>query len=310
YATSRGWWHDTREPIAADEWASVRARRYGETSLNEVIDIESYDGRRKIIQNSAVPVRDERQMIVGAVIVNEDITARKETEAALETSALQMQSLATRLMHAQDDERRRIARLLHETTAQELAGLKMLLARLNRTSEQLSDGERALPDGSMALAESWMSGVRTLSYLLHPPFLDEAGLLSAVRWYVEGFAKRSAIAVTVDLPSTFGRLPQDAETALFRVIQEALINIHHHSESSTAHIRLQVDDHDLTLEVHDHGKGMPAEFVSELMSAAGAIGVGIAGMRERLQQFGGTLDIRSSEGGTVIRAHMPMPVAS
>ena len=188
YTKSKAWWHDTGKRVEPDEWPSVRAYVKGETSIAEVIDIEAFDGVRKVIQSSAVPIRDEHQAIVGAVIINEDISARKAAERDLEASVSQMQTLATRLMHAQDDERRHIAQMLHETTAQDLAALKMLLARLNRTSDRLSDADRALLDESVELAERSMSGVRTLSYLLHPPFLDEAGLLSAVRWYAEGFA--------------------------------------------------------------------------------------------------------------------------
>src|SRR5262249_37576840 len=170
-----------------------------------------------------------------------------------------MHGLIERLMRAQDDERRRIARMLHETTAQDLAALKMHLARLARTGVGLSDADRSALKESIDLAERSMTGIGTLSYLLYPPFLDEAGLLSALRWYVSGFAERSGIKVDLGLPSTLERLPQEVETTLFRVVQEALINIHHHAESPTAVIRLRVDGHRLTLEVEDRGRGMPSE---------------------------------------------------
>jgi len=307
YTKSKAWWHDTGKRIEPDEWASVRARVKGETSIAEVIDIEAYDGVRKIIQNSAVPIRDEHQAIVGAVVVNEEISARKAAERDLEASVTQMQTLATRLMHAQDDERRHIAQMLHETTAQDLAALKMLLARLNRTSGRLSDADRALLDESVELAERSMSGVRTLSYLLHPPLLDETGLPSAVRWYAEGFAARSGIAVDLDLPQTFERLPRDVETTLFRVVQEALINIHRHAQSPTAHIHLRTDGDRLMLEIRDGGRGMAAELVARLTADGGAFGVGIAGMRQRLKQLAGTLDIESSDRGTIVRAVVPLP---
>jgi len=214
YRASKGWWHDTGQPIRRDEWASVRARLKGETSINEVIDIETFDGMRKIIQNSSAPIRDEHQAIVGAVVINEDISARKSAERDVEASASQMQALATRLMKAQDDERRNIARMLHETTAQDLAALKMHLARLTRTGTSLSGADRAALAESIDLAERSITGIRTLSYLLHPPFLDEGGLLSALRWYAAGFAARSGIKVDLDLPSSFERLAQEVETAL------------------------------------------------------------------------------------------------
>jgi signal transduction histidine kinase len=182
----------------------------------------------------------------------------------------------------------------------------MHLARLSRTEAALSEDERAALAESVEIAERSMTGIRTLSYLLHPPFLDEAGLLSALRWYAGGFGERSGIAVELDLPTTLERLPQDVETALFRVVQEALINIHHHAASPSAVIRLRVDRHQLMLEIEDRGRGMPPELVAQLPAGGDAVGVGIAGMRERLQQLGGTLDIASNDRGTVVHARIPL----
>ena len=306
YARSKGWWHDTGKPVQPEEWASARALATGETSLNEVIEIEAFDGVRKIIQNSAAPIRDATGRITCAVVVNEDISARNQAERQLHESLAEMRTLTGRLMRAQDDERRRIAQMLHETTAQDLAALKMQLARLTRTEAGLSDDDRAALAESIELAERSMTGIRTLSYLLHPPFLDEAGLLSAVRWYAEGFAGRSGVRVDLDLPATFERLPQDVETALFRVVQEALINIHRHAASPGALIRVRNGTSGLTLEIEDHGRGLPPELMAQLPSGGGALGVGVAGMRERLQQLGGTLEIESSERGTVVRARVPV----
>jgi signal transduction histidine kinase len=153
----------------------VRAMVTGEPSVNDVLEIETFDGVRKIVHSSAVPIRDASERITGAVIVNEDISASKTAERELNDSYQQMRTLTGRLMRAQDDERRRIAQMLHETTAQNLAGLKMLIARLNRTSGGLSDSERSGLTESMSLAEQSMTEIRTLSYLLHPPLLDEAG---------------------------------------------------------------------------------------------------------------------------------------
>ena len=306
YARARAWWHDTGKELQPADWGSVRAVRDGETSVNEVIDIEAFDGVRKIVRTSAVPIRDPDGRVTGAVIVNEDISARATAERERNEAFTEMRTLTGRLMRAQDDERRRIAQLLHETTAQDLAALKMHLARLARTEVGLSGADRAALTESMELAERSMSGIRTLSYLLHPPFLDEAGLLSALRWYAAGFAKRSGIEVDLDLPSTFERLPQEVETALFRVVQEALINIHHHADSPTALIRLRVDDNRLLLEIIDRGRGMPSTAVAQLPAGGGALGVGVAGMRERLQQLGGTFDIQSSGQGTTVRAQVPL----
>jgi two-component system, NarL family, sensor kinase len=181
----------------------------------------------------------------------------------------------------------------------------MLLARLNRTSERLSDDERNALGESMSLADQSMTEIRTLSYLLHPPFLDEAGLISAVRWYAVGFAERSGIDVDLDLPESFGRLARDTETALFRIVQESLINIHRHAGSKTANIRLQRDAETLVLEVDDQGHGIPNASL-EQMSGGGIAGVGIAGMSERMEQLGGSLEITSSDQGTTVRARLPL----
>lgn len=304
YAQRRAWWHATGERVAAADWASVRARVNGEAPVNDIIEIESFDGVRKIIQNSAVPIRDANDQIAGAVVVNEDISARKTAERELNDSYNQMRALTGRLMRAQDDERRRIAQMLHETTAQNLAGLKMLLARLNRTSDRLSDDERSAIVESMSLAEQSMTEIRTLSYLLHPPFLDETGLLSALRWYVAGFTERSGIDVELDLPESFGRLTRDTETALFRIVQESLINIHRHAGSKTAHIRLQRDAETLVLEIDDPGHGIPNASLEHIMRGGGVAGVGIAGMSERMKQLGGSLEITSGDQGTTVRARL------
>jgi two-component system NarL family sensor kinase len=216
-----------------------------------------------------------------------------------------MRALTGRLMHAQDDERRRIAQMLHETTAQDLAALKMLLARLNRTTDRLRDAERSALTESISLAEQSMTAVRTLSYLLHPPFLDEAGLLSALRWYAAGFAERSGIKVDLDVPDGFERLPLATETALFRIVQESLINIHRHAGSETARIRLQRDG-ELVLEIQDLGHGIPSASLEQIRSGRGGLGVGIAGMCERIEQLGGRLEIESDDHGTTIRARLPL----
>jgi signal transduction histidine kinase len=230
----------------------------------------------------------------------------RRSQQELDASVSQLRALAGRLMHAQDDERRRIARLLHETTAQDLAALKMHLARLNRTVSHLSDTDRGALTESISLAEQSIAEIRTLSYLLHPPFLDETGLLSALRWYVAGFAERSGIKVDLDLPESFERPPLDTETALFRIVQESLINIHRHAGSETARIRLRRDPETLVLAIEDRGRGIPGASLERIMSGGGAAGVGIAGMQERVEQLGGRLEIKSSDRGTAVRVWLPV----
>jgi two-component system NarL family sensor kinase len=182
----------------------------------------------------------------------------------------------------------------------------MLLARLNRTSDRLNDSERSALAESISLAEQSMTEIRTLSYLLHPPFLDETGLLSALRWYAAGFAERSGITVDLDLPETLERLPRDTETALFRIVQESLINIHRHAGSETARIRLRCDTETLVLEIDDRGHGIPHASLEQIVKGGGMVGVGIAGMSERMEQLGGRLEITSSDGGTTVRVRLPL----
>ena len=236
----------------------------------------------------------------------EDVTDRKIAERDRDASVSQLRALAGRLMHAQDDERRRIAAMLHETTAQDLAALKMHLARLNRTASHLTDTERAALTDSISLAEQSITEIRTLSYLLHPPFLDEMGLLSAMRWYAAGFAERSGIPVDLELPESFERLPLDTETALFRIVQESLINIHRHAGSRTASIRLRRDAEALVMEIEDRGHGIPTALLELITRRGGVVGVGIAGMSERIQQAGGRLEITSGDRGTTVRVRLPL----
>jgi len=306
YPASKGWWHATGKPLAPDDWASVRALRNGELSVDEVIDIETYDGFRKTIRNSAAPIRDANGRITGAIIVNEDISAREAAERALKDSYNQLRSLTARLMRAQDDERRRIAQMLHESTAQDLAALKMLLAALNRTKDGLGESDHRILTECTALADRSMKDIRTLSYLLHPPFLDEMGLASALRWYAGGFAQRSGIHVDIELPETLERPSPEAETALFRVVQEALINIHRHAASATASIRLRCDAKSLVLEIKDQGRGISSAALEAILAGGGTAGVGIAGMSERIKQLGGRLDITSTPSGTTVRAELPI----
>ena len=228
----------------------------------------------------------------------------EDREYTLEHQRNELRTLANRLMHAQDDERRRIATRLHETIAQDLAALKMLLGRLNRATVPLSDEEREALTESISLAEQSMAEVRTVSYLLHPPLLDEAGLLSALRWYAAGFAKRSGITLDLDVPETFERLPLDTETVLFRVVQESLTNIHRHAHSKTARIRLARDAETPTLEIEDQGRGIPSASLEHV--AGGGGGVGIASMSERIEELGGRLEILSSDRGTTVRVWLPL----
>jgi len=232
------------------------------------------------------------------------IREKTETELKLQQSERSLRQLSLRLLKTQDEERRHIGRELHDSLGQYLAALNMGLQSLKGSIAPDPAGLRAhekLSECSNLTAES-LREVRTMSYLLHPPLLEECGLSSAIPSYLQGFSKRSGIQVTLDISPGFGRLPEDVELALFRVLQESLTNVHRHSGSRTAHVRALMHDGLVTIEISDHGSGLSVESRSDL---SGMSGVGLKGMMERMRQFGGSLEIDSSDAGTTIRAIAP-----
>ena len=219
-----------------------------------------------------------------------------------------LSELSARLLRLQDEERRRIARELHDSVGQTLAALSMNLSAVAGEIERLTKTAGLVAD-SVTLVNDMSTDIRTISYLLHPPLLDEAGLSSALIWYIKGFSERSKIDVHLDIPENFGRLPRDLETAVFRIVQECLTNIHRHAGSRVAKIRIAQRDAYIRVEIEDQGRGIPEHEQAEIISSAtGTPGVGIRGMRERLRQLGGTLELRSDgEGkGTLIAARLPI----
>jgi PAS domain S-box-containing protein len=231
---------------------------------------------------------------------NSDITQQKESEKALKES-----ELAARLLRLQDEERRRIARELHDGVGQLLAAMSMNVCKVKEETSKLSpDAARCVEENSNMI-EQISADIRTMSYLFHPPLLDELGLESALKWYVEGFAERSKIAAKLELPVDLGRLPKDQEMCLFRLVQECLTNIHRHSESSTALVRLWRTPGEIRMEVSDEGRGIHQEIQSKVASGKSA-GVGLRGMRERVKQFDGTLEIHSNGKGASILVTLPL----
>lgn len=207
----------------------------------------------------------------------------------------------------QDEERRRVARDLHDSTGQTLAALKMGIAVLEERLKQNQCTSDVLSEIA-ALADQAIQEIRTTSYLLHPPLLDEAGFNSAAQWYVDGFGKRSGIKVRLDLATKRERLPITIETALFRVLQESLTNVHRHSGALEVSIRFQYQAETVLLEIRDCGRGIPMERLTRLREANSETGVGLAGMRERLTELNGKLEIESDRHGTSLRAIVPLPV--
>lgn len=207
--------------------------------------------------------------------------------------------LVARIQHLQDEERRNIARELHDSVGQLLAGVSMNLGTLQNAAADLSPSFSKLLDDSAAMVAEVTKEIRTISHLLHPPLLGVAGLCSAIRWYVDGFTERSRIRVDLQVPEDVGPLSPELGIALFRVVQECLTNVYRHSGCDSCSILLEREPESLRLEIRDHGKGMPAD-------AKTFSGVGIRGMTERVRHLGGTLDITSSGAGTVVIARAPV----
>jgi len=254
------------------------------------------DGHEFPVEVSLSPVQTEDGMVVTSAI--RDITERKRTEENLRT-------LSGQLMHLQDLERRRIARELHDSAGQLLAALSMNLSLAESATAGVAPPATKTIRESIDLVQQLSQELRTISHLLHPPLLDEVGLASGLRSYLEGFTERSKVRADLEIPEDLGRLSPDLETAVFRVVQECLTNIHRHSESSYARIGISRSDSQIRLEVQDSGRGIPPE-KRDAMRNGGTPGVGIRGMRERVRQLGGSLEIRSNDHGTLVVACLPV----
>jgi signal transduction histidine kinase len=238
-------------------------------------------------------LRDKDGKPVAWLEINTDITSRRRAEDAA-------RKLSGRILTLQDDERRRIARELHDSLGQLLTALRMNLSLFSSADE--TSAKRAAECSQ--IVDQCLTETRTISYLLHPPLLDEGGLTPAAQWYVDGFAERSKIKVNLNLSPELPRLHREVEVALFRALQEALTNVHRHSGSSAVDICLDFDKEQVRLEIKDHGRGIREERLDQLTD--GRAGVGIAGMRERARELGGRLEIQSDETGTRVIVTIPV----
>jgi PAS domain S-box-containing protein len=263
------------------------------------------------------PVFNEEGVSIGTFGISQDLRNRKQADEELRKTRAELekrveertaelaqankslQALSSRLIKVQEEERRRIARELHDSTGQALAALTMTLNRLQKESSAV---HLSVFEECVELVNTVTADIRNLSYLLHPPLIDELGLPSAVREYAQGFQNRSGVCVQVEVSQQVGRLGEDREIALFRIIQEALGNIHRHSGSSVANIAIFCDGQNVVLEVRDQGRGLPV--VDDKQTNPG---VGIKSMQERLRPFGGNLEIKSTNTGTTVRAVLPAP---
>ena len=220
------------------------------------------------------------------------ITELDESRRIIELRTLQLQKLSGQVLHVQDEERRRIARELHDDLGQQLSLLRMVLSQ-NKNEE------------ADQIANSALASVRNLSYLLHPPLLDETGLRAALDWFIDGVTKRSGIQIVLTIrPQDFPRLSGEIETAIFRVIQEALTNVVRHAKAESARVELDKQPEWVVVRVRDYGQGLPAEVAG--LQLTNRLGVGITGMRERIRQFGGELTVTRSEPGTLVEAQIPL----
>jgi signal transduction histidine kinase len=233
-------------------------------------------------------------------LLSAELAAREQAEQTVRESEESLRHLTGRLLQVQDAERRKFSRELHDSLGQYLAGAKM---NLEIFAAQRRDS--SLPE-AIQLLDQAMAETRTISHLLHPPLLDEAGLSSAAKWYVEGFAQRSGIEVKIDLPQDVGSLPKPVALGLFRVLQESLTNIHRHSGSTRAEVSLELLPDRVLLNIRDYGKGIAPEVLTAIRTKGMNSGVGLAGMRERMRDLGGQLSIQSRAPGIMISANVPL----
>ena len=276
-------------PIPLQE---IESRDYWEGEIRHT----TRNGSGIVVASRWTTLRDNEGKPVAWLEINTDITSRKRAEESA-------RSLSGQILTLQDEERKRLARELHDSVGQLLASIKMNSA-VFQTVQRDSPVAKAATDNTI-LIDQVISEIRTMSHLLHPPLLDDVGLPSALRWYVDGFSERSKIAVDVNIAGEIGRLGSDVEIAIFRVVQECLTNVHRHSGSRSASLLLAWQDKYVRLEIKDAGKGIPLQRQLALTSS-GQLGVGFRGMRERVHQLGGNLDVQSDSTGTTIIATLPI----
>ncbi|HXN65687.1 MAG TPA: PAS domain S-box protein [Candidatus Acidoferrales bacterium] len=294
----------TREGRYEDEgW---RVRKDGSRFWASVVITAVRDRDGKILGYGKV-TRDFTERMRMHEALRKEIAEKVVAQESLRESERSLRRLSQHLLRTQDEERKRIGRDLHDSLGQYLSVLKMKMESVDAGKFLAADRVHEQLTECIQLAEESIKEVRTISYLLYPPMLEEMGLKCAIPWYLDGFTKRSGIATSFDASADFGRLSADAELAVFRVLQESLTNIHRHSGSPTAAIRLLQENRAVVLEISDRGKGMdPAGAHQSNGNGSGSLGVGLRGMTERMQQLGGTLEVASSSQGTIVTARIPM----
>jgi len=325
---STPWWREFPESQVKVRRAAAQAAKG--TPFRETLSYSFADGTERLMEFALYPIVDDSGSIIYLHPTGMDITDLKraeenyralaeslETEVRARTRELQGQNaevlrqsemvrdFSQRLLLAQDEERRRIARELHDSAGQTLTVLSMNLARLAEDARALSPQLANEVEETEKVVQQLHQGIRTTSYLLHPPLLDESGLASALNWYVEGLKDRSNLQVRLKISEDFGRIPREMELTVFRLVQESLTNIHRHAAAKVAYISLERKKEAISVSVEDDGKGMTQEKLREVQF--GGYGVGLRGLRERVRQFQGEMQIQSNTSGTKISVNIPVP---
>jgi PAS domain S-box-containing protein len=299
---------EDREPLKSQWVRCVESGAHYEAEYR----IRAKNGDYRWFRARAIPIRNEEGNIARWYGTCSDIHDSKLLEHSIRENAATLErlveertealrQLSSRLMRMQDEERRRIARELHDSLGQELAAAKMMVDGIVH-QKSVKSKDRSAEDASGSIDRA-LQQVRTMSHLLHPPLLDEVGLVSALRWYLEGMTKRSGIETNLDVhPPNFPRLMPQFETAVFRIVQEALTNVFRHSEATRSSVTLRRDAQTIAVEIRDNGKGLTEE---TLKFRPGAVGVGIGGMRQRVEEFGGELRLSNANPGTLVEVVIP-----
>jgi PAS domain S-box-containing protein len=307
WAQSKGLWHDSGERIAPTAWASARALSEGRTSLNELIDIETYDGQLKTIENSAAPIHNAEGQIVGAVIVNKDVTERVRAEEQLRRSNEELRALSSRLRSVREEESARIAREIHDHLGAELSSLKWGLEEAGEDMSEITDLSqladlREKVAGIVKLTDNAVGTVQRISSELRPTALEEFGLAEALQWHAQQFQARTGIIVNCDCQTEAANLNREQATAIFRIVQEALTNVLRHAQATKVEISMRQEDDLFVLTINDNGRGITEE------EKWGSQSLGLIGMRERTHLLGGEIGIEGREGrGTMITVKVPAP---
>jgi len=301
----------TRDGRVEDERWSIRkdgSRFWANVTLTAIRDKTGIlIGFAKVTRDFTDRMRAQEALRLANADLTAEVAERKSAEAKLATSEKSLRDLSLHLLRTQDQERKRIGRDLHDSLGQYLAVLKMNLESLESGVGSASNGFAEQLASCVRLADDALKEVRTISYLLYPPLLEEMGLKSAIPWYLDGFSKRSNIQTTFEADPDFRRITPEAELALFRILQESLTNVHRHSGSASAAVKLSQVNGEAVLEISDSGKGISPKLLQEFGDDwAGSLGVGLRGMNARVSQLGGKLEVQSTGKGTVVKARVPV----